>query len=505
MTKTFTKGNLSWKLFDLGGGYFLYDTYTRGGTLRDLPSSLRPFLEIEGPCAKTTCSGIRESRSSGNLYRRESNITSYLLRARGHELERAARKEKKRILLKKAHNVGLDDFDFGVKMECVDSEHGARIISGVCSDIIDFYYSAETKDSPAPWGVEVEIVEEIRPSPAWVYNDAEDSQTAIKPGKGVTNTNCPIEVGINVSRGCISGMKPDGTFDLESRCRYCYAHQNCVPATKTAFNFESGVLLRRIPDYISEKRPAFIRISQNSEAMMPPAAREWSGFRDQVPAVLRDLKTLKELREQETYVLFPTKYPVFDGKTAGLLRDLEASFLISIGYEALEKGAVAFGFDTMERMKQGLEFAKEGVNVNLYVQTDITRPLSEMQDEAKRALDFFYKHRPLVGIHFLDARITRAKDARMIGGDDWGNLKYDTGSFFGKEGRFSSNGQNHLHAMFTHPDFIDLVDDTEIGLCSTHIRAVLEEGEIRVLPESELPKIRHCSLGLIDRLGDVNV
>ena len=77
-------------------------------------------------------------------------------------------------------------------------------------------------------------------------------------------------------------------------------------------------------------------------------------------------------------------------------------------------------------------------------------------------------------MQFLDIRITKHTDAELIGGLPWGALKYDWGQVnpLVQSGHWAQNKQNYMHALITHPDYLNIIGNNrgEIRLCSTHAR-----------------------------------
>ena len=74
-----------------------------------------------------------------------------------------------------------------------------------------------------------------------------------------------------------------------------------------------------------------------------------------------------------------------------------------------------------------------------------------------------------------------------IAGATWNDLKYDAQiDLFGKKpGRWALTGQNYLHALTTHEDYLNLADgsDDMIRMCSTHVK--------------DYPKCGNCFMDMI--------
>ena len=108
------------------------------------------------------------------------------------------------------------------------------------------------------------------------------------------------------------------------------------------------------------------------------------------------------------------------------------------------------------------------------IDADITRPISQMTDEAKRVMDFYCKNEEYLGLQFLDKRITKKADDIIIAGFPRkqllsGQMGLDGKVVVGR--RWKIGGQSYLEPNYTHQDYLDAIGNNKEGvrLCSSHV------------------------------------
>ena len=203
---------------------------------------------------------------------------------------------------------------------------------------------------------------------------------------------------------------------------------------------------------------------------VPKFLRKLPNFRDNLRIALRGLGELA--KERKIRVAMPTKMPQYDDELAELMIKAKVSVMASIAYSQYESAIMSYGFTVEKRLDEILKFAKSGVNANIYIATDITRGLEHLQDDAKQAMDFFEKYKEYLGLQFLDMRIMKKSLAPTIAGGEWDDLKYSPQmNLFHGPGRWAQSGNNALHALYTHEDFLNIIGNNlgKVRLCSTHV------------------------------------
>jgi|GEM_PF-4550741 len=462
--KPFNKKSRVWKCYQAADDLFFIQLYSGGAALRECPEPLRPFSVHDGPVGQTEYAGSKQG-----------HITTYLLRTTRSALDAAASAKYKSVEVRPIPSFEqpeLLDHDFNISSRHLDlGALNERFLNTQRHDIVEFCHEKPGKECRL--GLEHLVVETLGPLLAFHLKEPGKFDLVLD-GKGTFHDLCPIDIGIDFSKGCVSTVAPDGTYDPTRRCSYCYAHQNAPCYLDTCYGFDEAGLLERIMRKSDERGlhgPLRLRFGQRTDANAPSPLHDVPGFPDSLTIALRAVGELA--KERELTVAMPTKFPQYDPEVAKLLMAANVTVLVSIAYDLLEPGVVSYGFTVQKRLSEALKLAEAGVNTALYVATDITRSLEEVQDEAKRAREFFEQHRDVLQLQYLDMRITKRRDAPIIGGDTWERLKYNPqrALFEELEGRWQLTGQNYLAARETHPDFLDLIGNNrgDIRLCSTHV------------------------------------
>ncbi|MCF7798298.1 hypothetical protein K9M74_00170 [Candidatus Woesearchaeota archaeon] len=461
---TYGQGNKSWKFFDIGEpDYLVYSMYSKGDALGVPNLDVTPLLVEQEPFITASYKG------KGTKF---GNITSFKVVRDSFAIAKAAKTHKKSFqIIPVSNQSSTIDKAFNI---------AATIRSPVRSDLEDSIKNMLRGDVaqhcvvPAiqrlPLLEHYKVVDAILPKPT--FTTSSPAEILIK-GKGEYEKICWLDWGFDVSQNCFATMLPDGRYSREGRCTYCYAeYMNGKPVTSGLKNISRKNFRKELREKLEGDGPHFIRSGQRVENLIPASMKVWPGFVDNLPIVLEEIIRAKH-EGKKIAVAFPTKVVEYDEKLAQLFIDANVTLLGSIGYEALEENVVRMGATTQARLDGLLQYARAGVRAAPYVLTDVTRSMEYLQDEAKLAIDFYKAHRAeLAGLQFLDARITKKKDAPIIAGNEWEDLKTSkTGQLnFFTTPRYHLTGNGHLAANVVHQEFLDLVGNNREGfrLCYTH-------------------------------------
>ncbi len=451
----------TWKFFDLDE-YLALSTYSKGAALGVAPSHLQPYLLQPRPFATGSYKG------KGAKY---GTITSFKVKIEKPELALLAKKSGVALeILPVPFQSPQKDKDYNLNF-IVENNLSGHEISKV-KDMFRFDVSKFCNDIPAINKLDIaenfKFVDAIVPSPK--FKPISVNEILIK-GKGGYHIFCWLDWGFDLLQNCFATMLPDGTYDRKGRCTYCYAeYQNGKPATEGVKDISRKNLRKELGTKLVGEGPHYIRSGQRVENMIPAVMKSWDGFIDTLPLVLEEIAHAR--KEKRIAVAFPTKVLEYDTKLAKLLIDANVTLLASIGYEALEKNVVRLGSTTKARLEGLLQYAENGVRAVPYIMTDVTRSMDYLQDEAKLAVDFYEQHKDvLTGLQFLDARITKKRDAPIIAGANWDDLKEQHGQLnFFTIPRYHLTGNGYLAANFIHQDFLNLIGNNrgDTRMCYTH-------------------------------------
>ena len=470
--KPYNPKRFEWKFYQINPNTFFYQTYNQGPTLRACPEGLRPFLVRNEPVAHTSYKGLKEGY-----------ITTYLVQSSVENLDRTS-KENGRILKIRtldskfgASNISFNpkfDDDYNIFSRHINLNNlRDSLIQILRDDVVEFCHRKAARESIPRLEGHYTLVDKIEPNPKFTPIKPKKNEL-VKLGKGFFHDICAINIGLDFSRGCVSNITPEGIYDLNGRCDYCYAYQNGPSFLETLYDFDEGFLIERLNERIEELKinkgeRVYLRIGQTTEANIPEPIRSFPGFKDNLKIALNALTRIKE--DYDLRIAMPTKIPDFDGETIEMFRKLNISIFASIGYKELERGIVRLGYPPEKRLEKILELGKMELNANIYIATDITNH-NNMQENAKMAIDFYEENKKYLGLQFLDVRITNKNTAGIIGGECWSCLKYNQQQdMFSPEGNWVLSGQNYLQAHHTDPYFLDLIGDNKgrVRLCSTHV------------------------------------
>jgi len=466
--KPYNKKTNHWKFYR-AGKYLLFQTYNKGTSLRACPIELVPFLAKAEPIAHTSYRGSKKG-----------SVTTYLLNGNFQKLREIAHEQGKFIEIRSADE-SLDaevDKQFNIFTRSVKLSRKLRAIlrQSLRDDVREFCNQKPIAEKNREEGRHFRHVESVEPEPSFTLIKP-GKFSVVKDGKGKFHSICLIDIGFDFSKGCSSNTTPDGVYDTNGRCHYCYAYQNGPCFLDTLFDIDEAYLLDCIQAKIEErgfekKKTLYFRLGQTVEAHVPGTLRKFPGFQDSLKITLETLAKLAKRRRIRGAM--PTKTIEYDKELAKMLKAANVSVLASIGYEQLEPGMVLHGCDVEQRLDTILRYGRAGVNSNIFIATDVTRSMGDMQPEAKKAFEFWKKHKKYLGVQFLDIRITKKTDAELIGGAPWAALKYDGDQVNSlvQRGYWTQNSQNYLHALITHSDYLKVIGKNrgKIRLCSTHAR-----------------------------------
>ncbi len=472
--KKFNKKSKQVKIYMLAGNRAVLQAYNPGPTLRACNSFLKPFLEVEKPIGHTHYRGSKEGFITSYLMRVDKGTLEQVVKKNGFTPEiRQAKKQSFREFADFHYNIFFTQIELGkLNNEFRDIQR---------DDVVEFCASeAKTFDNKKN---NITIVDKIAPNPRFTLKKP-FSYELVKYGKGTTTDSCVLDVGFDFSLGCLSNISPDWYYNPEERCSYCYAYQSGPCFLDTLFDIDEKELIAMAEEKIKkigiqDKKTINFRIGQTTEAWIPKKFRDLPGFKDNLVMALEAFIKMQEdysKKGQKINVVMPSKTVKYDARSsydlhlASLFKRLGVSVFASVAYEELEAGINSHEFTPEKRLQEILKLSAAGVNSNIYIATDLSRPLSEMQEDAKMALEFFYKHRGSLGLQFLDIRITKTKDAKLVGGESWNSLK-DTfqQDIFLKNRNWHLTRQGYLAVNFVHDDYRKLARQNKgIRICYTH-------------------------------------
>tara|TARA_Y100000034_G_scaffold129998_1_gene187483 strand:+ start:856 stop:2313 length:1458 start_codon:yes stop_codon:yes gene_type:complete len=460
------------KLFHLKNDFFLLHEYNKSITLNACPSELKPYLVNQRPVVHTSFKGF------GN---KKGYITSYLLKGNQLEIGKAtinSGKQPEMNFPNKDRFIGEDidkKLNIFYRHSNLESLH-PLIINAIRSNVNKFCNGRSAVKTTK--GDHFTLVDKIEPNPRFSLINPGEGRKIIKFGKGMFYDFCLLQIGLDFSMGCISNVTSEGMYAPQEKCSYCYEWQNGPCTLDTFFDINEDWMIEKLKNKVeemelSDRSKLFFRIGQGTETMTPQYMQKWEGFQDNLKISLRSLIRLKEESGIEIKVAMPTKIAEFDEELVELFKGANVALMGSVGYSELESGIIAHGFGVEQRLEGIREYKKAGVNANIYIATDITQSLDKVQEDARFAIDFGGKNK--IPIQFLDIRVTKKKDVKIILNKSWTEAltdKNQTNLFNNNSGGLKLTGQGYLHANTTHPDFLEIIKNNrgDHRLCSTHAK-----------------------------------
>lgn len=479
------------KVYDAGEGKLFSPVYSQGPTLRVANPLLKQHAR-GGPVGHTVYV---------NNAGRDAWITTYVLEASLSELAEIQRKTHKSLLVSSLEEdlSAKVDRDYGIRSRHLSlGDLEASFVQSIRHDVKTHCERAERGDNHAYelfpsqepetpqkrrrgrklFTGETGFVQVERLEHGLESKLVRASATSIiKPAKGTLHEICPLQLGIDVSLGCVSTMTSDGWYDPSGKCSYCYAYQNgpCFRETVYALEEEAFTVMlkNRIAQQGLDRGRLHLRLGQTSEAFIAGTLAERFGVPDVLSPVLGGIAHLRK-KGYDIRVAMPTKTPQYSPEITDLLRAAGVSVLVSFGDERKERGINQLGFTPERRLEEARRLANAGVNTNLYLVVDITRGIDAIHSTARQALAFAERH--ALGVQFLDVRVTKKEDAMDLVGAEWGMAlgnPAQTGLWAvsgAGQGRFQKTEQSYLAAIRTHPDFLKYTAPRgDRRLCSTHV------------------------------------
>jgi hypothetical protein len=412
-------------------------------------------------------------------------ITVYLLEATKEQLMDAAVHRSLELIAREG-NAPRNGLRADISMEVTYLTHGKVPVEEVCTnidwDVVEFYGNKAEAAQASLFGQDrnagvltaTYADSELIANPHKAIMLEPRNHQLVMLGKGRGEEICKLEIGVDFSLGCIANTTPSGLYVPEHKCSYCYAYASNVPSIDTLLVVDPsnlrGLLEQKL-EGVPKGQVVHIRLGQLAEMNFPKAFRELTG----APYNLkRGLRVLAELaKERAIRVVMPTKVFEFDREIISLFRKANVTVLASIAYEELEPGMVAWGFGCESRLEGALRLADAGVNAHLYVVTDVTRGFDSMHPDAHRAMEFYEKHKDVLGLQWLDLRLFKKWLAPIQAGAPWDQLIFHhTAGMFREPGRWYRTGQKRLAALAVHPDFKDMIRESggKVRGCFTHQR-----------------------------------
>lgn len=327
------------------------------------------------------------------------------------------------------------------------------------------------------------------------------AETMIKLGKGGYTKSCVIDIGLNAAKTCFVYTGLYGEYHPEYGCDYCYAaHQNSGSFISSIYRVTGGefreLLLRKIEesDFANEDQ-IFLRLGQNVEMNIPLAFRKkykkviighdkkghpiYGSLPYNLDLFLKGIIDIREETGKDIRCVMPTKIPEFTSETMELLKAARVSVMVSVAYQQLEPGVLNHGFNVKRRLQGALALSQAGVNTNIYLATDLTRPMKYLQPEGEMVLQFLEANKYSgIGLQFLDMRMTKKSHSKIIAGMHWDKAvkKLDDrllglpGCSLGG-GTWGLTGSNYAYGLNVHESFLNMMFKSSgmVRMCNTHI------------------------------------
>lgn len=476
----------TWKFFKISDDLVFFPQYSEGRIVKEIPSVLEPFKKISQPVGF----GSYASKNKTGF------VTVYLLHMPKNMFKPLAKENKKKLeifelngdepeLLDKTHHIRVNHLDFQ-NTDIFGAPHWKDLERAFKNyfrkDVREFIGDLPLKKEFLDTGGFKSLNDYLTPE-KYIDKLTKPKIVLSKPpknfarlGKNAYAPICKFDVGVDLAKGCSFNITPNLTFDLSQRCSYCYAsHENNIPFISSLYNISRGDFKNRFIELFEEKglnkqKNIGLRLGQTVEMMVQKGLHVVEGFQDDLSLILEDIISLKEAG-YKLNVSLPAKATDFDSYLSKLMIDAGLSFQVSVAYEELEPGPVAWGYNALKRLEDGLKYKLAGVQTSSFVATDVTRGINFLQPEAKLAMKFQEDYD--LDLQFIDMRIVKKKHAPLIAGDSWDNLKkppQQKSIDWIPDGRYHLLKQGVLGANFVHNDFLNLIKNNRgnIRVCYTH-------------------------------------
>jgi hypothetical protein len=204
-------------------------------------------------------------------------------------------------------------------------------------------------------------------------------------GKQDSHEDCILDLNLDASTWCFSGITPEGFLAPWQRCLYCYASvYDQYESNKDypiVWDINRKQLLEKLTDAVKTRR------SQGK----PSRYVRFGKMMDMGAPHLHDslLQALAAMKKFHLSAIFPTKALTFYSDLADSLRTTGSSLLMSLDNDELSPGMVAHGMTQDERIRVAQEYSRRGVKTSFYCLVDASQkdggPLFE--ESYRRALE----------------------------------------------------------------------------------------------------------------------
>ena len=514
--KQYGDHNDDWKAYTANGKEFFFQTYAKGPALRVAPAEVTDLLVQPTPFGAASYYGNENKKGFITTYLLASSEEALRNRAREHGktidirwvkdearignpatdvlfsaatmnqmLSKKGKRQKKHHYQDEQLIVPLDkrvDKQFNILAEHVN--HGPRktkVYQQLTRHDVATHLAFVTPKRQDDILKHFTLVPEVQPDRRFQPIAALPNQL-IKPGKGGFEDNCLLDIGINLSIGCVANTSPEGWYDPGTNCTYCYAYQNGLPFLTTLFDFDdkdfAALFMKRLSemdaagikkngwvslvDRFYGNKQMNIRLGQNAEVNFPQIIRDIPGFVDTLPIILSYFAKEAKDNGRDFRLTMPSKMPEYDKERAGLMKEANTALLVSCVSDPHEQGITRWGFPLERRLEEALKHHEAGVHTYIYVATNIVDGFSGQNAYAKKAVAFADKW----GLPkaYLDLRVTKKADASALIGKTWDQAKQPANPQH-EGGGWTTSGQGYLIPMRTHPDY----RNKKLNLCSVHV------------------------------------
>lgn len=243
-------------------------------------------------------------------------------------------------------------------------------------------------------------------------------------------------------------------------CDYCYARVNNKRHWGMGYASDD---LKKVREIIREyvrifaidgKKPMALRYGERTETYMPE---------------LRDVffTTMEGAFREGVLSVVSTKTLEYSEENARLLKEFNASVLISLDLDYLSPGISKLGFPNKVRFENAIKFHEQGVNIRLYPLTDMSMPLTNQKlIYAKKAYEASQKHG--IPTQFLLVRPNSKRILEKITRTPIIETHPGERIIPGGKGYYKPKGKNYYYPVEIHPFFLDLIEkkDPLLGACA---------------------------------------
>ncbi|RLE37931.1 hypothetical protein DRJ17_05405 [Candidatus Woesearchaeota archaeon] len=292
----------------------------------------------------------------------------------------------------------------------------------------------------------------------------------LKIGKSEYIEDCVCDINLDFSSSCPSNTLPDGSFDQNNCCLYCYAgRKQHNPFDMCRYKVSPELIINGLIDFKEHmkklkeddfKDHGVIRLGKDSD---PGTISIRENFIDALEGIL-----------QTGYrPLVITKHLDFDSEIARLLVATKANLSYSIGKDELEPGVCARGCDNEFRFSMAEMYKKAGVDVSFRIVGDASVPPEVAKHKNfSRAIELIESGYKVV---FTPFRFYTKECAVEVTGHSYSDLrllpesrleegKYKTGQWSSLPNRLG-NPSGQYTAKAIHPYYLNLLSNPNFYIC----------------------------------------